>query len=71
MLNEAIKLNGAPSLLVVLHELRARVRAALGLWEEAGEDVRVTLTGLEHGTGFGVDEIDSEEERMEVRQYLR
>lgn len=71
VLNGAIKLNGAPSMSVILHELRAQVRASLGLWEEAAEDVRVALTGLEHGTGCGVDGVDSDEERKEVRRSLR
>lgn len=69
VLNEAIQLKGAPNLSVVLHELRARVRTGLGLWEEAGEDVRVALTGLDHGTGCDVEGIDSEEERTEVRRF--
>lgn len=69
MLSEAITLNGAPSLMIILHELRARVRTGLGLWKEASEDVRVALKGLEHVEGCGIDGIDSEEERMEVRHF--
>lgn len=54
---------------MILSELRARVRAVLGLWDEAGEDVRVALRGLEQGEGVGVDDMDSDEERVEVRGF--
>ncbi|CAM9252597.1 unnamed protein product, partial [Ectocarpus sp. 12 AP-2014] len=64
-LDEAVACNEAPHLLVILSELRARVRAALGRWDEAGEDVRVALRGLEQGEGVGVDDMDSDEERAE------
>ncbi|CBJ26981.1 hypothetical protein Esi_0051_0071 [Ectocarpus siliculosus] len=67
---EAVACNEAPHLLVILSELRARVRAALGLWDEAGEDVRVALKGLEQGEGVGVDDVDSDEERTEI-QWLQ
>ncbi len=66
MLCEAIAFDGASDLLVVLHELRARVRAVLGLWTEASEDVRVALKGLEQGEGYAIDDADSDEERAEA-----
>lgn len=53
--------------MVVLHELRARVRGVLGLWVEAGEDIRLALKGLEQTDAVG---IDSDEERMEVSKGL-
>lgn len=65
VLCEAIALNGAPNLTVVLHELRARVRGALGLWVQSGEDIRMALKGLERTED--IVNIDSDEERMEVR----
>lgn len=55
--------------MVVLHELRARVRGVLGLWVEAGEDIRVALKGLEQTED--VANIDSDEERMEVSTGTR
>lgn len=65
MLCEAIALNGAPNLTVVMHELRARVRTVLGLWVEASEDIRQALKSLEQMEDV-VANIDSDEERMEV-----
>ncbi|CAM9131600.1 unnamed protein product, partial [Scytosiphon promiscuus] len=65
VLCEAIVFGGAPNLLVVLHELRARVRTCLDLWADAREDVQVALKGLEQGEGDQAHEMDSEEERME------
>lgn len=64
VLCEAIAFNGAPNLMVALHELRARVRGVLGLWVEAGEDIRLALKGLEQTEDFV--SIDSDEERMEA-----
>lgn len=67
VLCEAIVFGGAPNLVVVLHELRARVRTFLNLWVEAREDVQVALKGLQQGQGDQAHDMDSEEERMEVR----
>lgn len=66
VLCEAIVFGGAPNLLVVLHELRARVRTCLNMWADAREDVQVALRGLEQGEGDEAHDMDSEEERMEV-----